>query len=386
MDIAKLIIKKLKGNLTEEEESYFQKWLKISADNAFLFSRLEKIKGKEIDISNLDQTDPGRVWKKITEEVKAKKKLKHSTYRLTSILKYAAIFLCFLGLGYGYWAYTVSDTAEPMHQAGAITLQLDNGDMRILSEGNAKSIADREGNVVGISTGEGLNYDDAPLADNPGSHTLKVPYGKRFVIVLSDGSTVHMNAGSTLKYPARFAEGTERHVYLSGEAYFEVNPDSRPFIVTGNEMDVRVLGTKFNMTAYPEDFNSSMVLVEGSVGLNTTDSNYQKENSFLLKPGFKASWDSSDRKIITEKVDTDHYTAWLEGKLVLRQMRFKDILQKLQRHYNVTIFNEFEALNNRVFTATFDIESIEEVLNTFAEETSFAFEINGEQITILKPL
>jgi ferric-dicitrate binding protein FerR (iron transport regulator) len=140
------------------------------------------------------------------------------------------------------------------------------------------------------------------------------------------------------------------------------------------------------MTAYPEDFNSSMVLVEGSVGLNTTDSNYQKENSFLLKPGFKASWDSSDRKIITEKVDTDHYTAWLEGKLVLRQMRFKDILQKLQRHYNVTIFNEFEALNNRVFTATFDIESIEEVLNTFAEETSFAFEINGEQITILKPL
>ncbi len=386
MNITKLIVKKLEGNLSGEEEYYFQKWINASIENRFLFSRLEKIKRKEIDISNLDRIDPGLAWNKIIKEVKAKKKLNRSAHPLAPILKYAAVFVGFLVLGYGYWTYTLYNKTKTVIDPGAITLQLDNGDIRVLSKGNPRSITDNEGNVLGTFTEESLHYEDAPPADNLGYNTLKVPYGNKFAIVLSDGSIVHINSGSTLKYPARFAEGAQRHVYLSGEAYFEVNPDSRPFIVTGNEMDVRVLGTKFNLTAYPEDFSSHTVLVEGSVGLYRTDSTYEAENSLLLEPGFKASWDKSERKITTEKVDTDHYTAWLEGKMVLRQMLFKDILLKLQRHYNVSISNEYEALNNRVFTATFDIESIEDVLNTFAEETPFVLEINRGQITIHKPL
>ena len=96
-----------------------------------------------------------------------------------------------------------------------------------------------------------------------------------------------------------------------------------------------------------------------------------------------AQWDRKSKSAQMEKVDTDQYTSWMQGKLVLRGMKFREIIKKLERHYGVIIDNKNESLNNRTFTATFDVESMEEVLNTFVSETKFEYKIEGKQITIL---
>ena len=159
-----------------------------------------------------------------------------------------------------------------------------------------------------------------------------------------------------------------------------------PFIVTTGTLDVRVLGTKFNLTSYPEDLQQSTVLVEGSVSLYETGSSYNKDDSTLLSPGFKADWDGSDKKMVINKVNTDIYTGWIEGKLVMKKMNFSNIIQRLQRHYDVSITNEYKELNDRIFTATFEKETIEEVLETFIIETPFKYEIIGNKIKINKPV
>jgi len=216
-------------------------------------------------------------------------------------------------------------------------------------------------------------------------NTLHIPNGKTFKIVLSDGTTVNLNAGSTLTYPIKFVPGQQRKVTLIGEAFFHVKKnENSPFIVTSQSLDIRVLGTQFNVTSYPEDTNQKTVLVEGSVRLYESGTSYSEDDSTLLTPGDMASWESAHKKMSVQKVDTELYTSWMKGKLVLRGMKFKDMIKKLERHYGVSIQNKNMDLEDRVFTATFDVETIEEVLNTFVSETYFDYLIEDDQITILK--
>src|SRR5665811_1353199 len=147
----------------------------------------------------------------------------------------------------------------------------------------------------------------------------------------------------------------------------------------------QVLGTKFNVTAYPEDREINTVLVEGSVSLYSSKSGYDPKKANKLEPGYKASWDRFYEKMDVEKVDTDIYTGWIDGKLVIKEMAFKNIVPKLERQYKVSIDNTYEALDNEVFTATFDIETIDEALKIFAEETPFDYEFKKDRITIYAP-
>src|SRR5690606_36367432 len=105
-------------------------------------------------------------------------------------------------------------------------------------------------------------------SDKLAYNTLKIPFGKKFRLQLSDGTMVHINSGSTLKYPIKFIAGENRQVYLDGEAFFDVAKDKKhPFIVNADNLNVRVLGTHFNVSNYPEDAVTDVVLVEGSVGM-----------------------------------------------------------------------------------------------------------------------
>src|SRR5690606_28277691 len=122
----------------------------------------------------------------------------------------------------------------------------------------------------------------------------------------------------------------------------------------------------------------------GSVRLYETGREYDGDDSTLLSPGDMASWEGTDKKISVKQVDTELYTSWMQGKLVLKGMKFKDIEKKLERHYGVSIQNKSKELGDRVFTAAFDVETIEEVLNTFVSETRFDYVIENDQITILE--
>jgi transmembrane sensor len=202
-------------------------------------------------------------------------------------------------------------------------------------------------------------------------------------VVLSDGTHVHLNSGSSLRYPVAFIQGTSRKVFLTGEAYFDVAEDEkRPFLVNANEIDIQVLGTKFNVSNYPEDANINTVLVEGSVELLRSSKGITGLESVILKPGHKAEWHKNSNEVSLSNVDTSLYTAWIKGKLVFRNTSFRQIREALQRHYNVVIHNKNVQLEEQIYDATFDIETIDQVLESFNRSWAIDYIIIDNEVFI----
>jgi len=280
--------------------------------------------------------------------------------------------------------YNMNTSVEvEQEEKNEITLQLENGDIKIITENGKTKVTDSKGSIVGTQNGNQLVYDQEIEKDVLEYNTLTVPYGKRFEILLSDGTEVHLNAGTSLKYPIKFIEGENRQVFLQGEAYFSVTKDANhPFIVNANKIDIRVLGTEFNVSSYPEDKHIHTVLTEGAVSIYNQGDSYNPETAVILKPGFIASWEKTNNQVTIEEADIEMHTAWMKGRLILKEVAFKDILKKLERQYDVVITNHNTSLDNRYFTARFDIEDIHLVMKNLSQYASFSYEFNENQIFI----
>src|SRR5690606_20929842 len=246
-----------------------------------------------------------------------------------------------------------------------------------------KNVKDAKGNIIGTQDRSKLVCTGASKLDKLVYNTLNVPYGKQFDVVLSDGTHVYLNSGTSLRYPVAFIEGNDRTVFLTGEAYFEVAKDERhPFVVNAEEIQIEVLGTKFNVSHYPEDSDINTVLVEGSVRLQIKGDDYPGHESILLEPGNKAEWQKDGSEILVENVDTSLYTAWVQGKSVFRNTSFRQIRQALERRYNITIKNNNGHLDEQLFDATFDIETIDQVLESFNKSYAIEYNIVDNEVII----
>jgi ferric-dicitrate binding protein FerR (iron transport regulator) len=181
----------------------------------------------------------------------------------------------------------------------------------------------------------------------------------------------------------KFIASQNRQVFLDGEAFFEVAKDKKhPFLVNANNLNIRVLGTHFNVSNYPEDGLIDVVLVEGSVGLYTANEKFDADKNTVLKPGYKGSFDKKDNHIETKAVNTDLYTSWMQGRLMFKNMSFNDITKKLERHYNVIIVNQNKKLANEKFHASFGDEPIEKVLSYFNDVHGISYTIKNNEILI----
>lgn len=387
--IAEIILKKLNGHLSKEETILFKKWLSENDVNFLTYQRLKELHTKHIPFPKIDDLDPKEAWEIISKTLEKGKQKREKTISYRGFLRYAAIFVGLVGCFFLYTLFQGEKLTHGEPDPMAITLELGNGEIQILSQEGTTNIITSNGDLLGTKKNGIVDYSKNDINEDEivdlEYNTIHIPKGKTFKIVLSDGTSVHLNAGSSLKYPVKFISGKNRQVFLTGEAFFDVlKNEYSPFIVTSGTMDVRVLGTKFNITSYPEDTQQSTVLVEGSVRLYETGKDYDEDDSTLLSPGHKLDWNTADKTMIVNTVNTELYTSWMSGKLVMKEMNFSNIIQRIERHYNVSITNEYEELNSRIFTATFETESIEEVFETFTLETSFEYEINGDQIRILK--
>lgn len=302
-------------------------------------------------------------------------------------LKYAAIFITFIGIG--YYFVNQNRTSDVIGKQliisdNDITLELENGDLKVINSKGQEKFISETGKVIAEQNGNMLNYEKENNSEELVYNILNIPNGKKFQIVLSDGTKVYLNAGSSFKYPEKFINSSNRQVYLlEGEAYFEVSKDAaHPFIVNSNNVNVRVLGTEFNISSYPEDFSINTVLIEGAVSIFSNNKIYDKATSLKLKPGFKASWNKTSNNVAVKEVDTDIYTGWKNGKLIFKNIQFKNIIKKLERHYNVTIINNNSKLGEKNYDATFDVETIEEVLNSFNKNYEFEYTIKNNKIII----
>lgn len=192
---------------------------------------------------------------------------------------------------------------------------------------------------------------------NTAFNTLYVPAGQRAQITLQDGTTVWLNAKSTLRYPSRFA-GKERKVTLTGEAYFDVAKNSRkPFLVSTQNIQLKVLGTQFNIRDYPNADRSKVSLLEGSVEING-----RNEGNVVLKPGEEASINGGN--IMVSEIVNPNYFLWKDGIYSFDNESLLEILQKLQLYYDVTIKVEDPEIFNVRYTGKFrQSDGIDEILH-----------------------
>ena len=215
--------------------------------------------------------------------------------------------------------------------------------------------------------------DNSTAAEFKGNLTLEVPAAGTYSIVLSDGTTVWLNAASKLEYPDQFA-GNERKVKLVGEAFFQVAKDaSKPFRIEVENSVIEVLGTSFNVNAYQKEINTS--LVEGKVKIMS------QGHEAYLTPGNEAI--VSADKIRVQPADIQKNTAWQRGEFLLDGSSFEEIVSQISRWYNVDFVNAEEITPSYRFRGTLSRESrLSEVLKILSCTTNRKFEIDGRHIFI----
>ena len=377
--IQRKIVNYLSNQASSKDLEFLQKWLKKSK-NIDKFNEFVKI-NYAIDY-NLKTYDSEKTKKELLHLIKNDKKMKQKL-TINSLLKYAAIFVIIFGVGAIVKLAFVNELKNnpKISKIDAITLELEDGKIEVIYPEANKKIRDAQGRIIGSQKKSQLFYNSNTKPTKLAYNTIKVPNGKRFDIILSDGTHVYLNAGSSMKYPVEFMKEGERKVFLNGEAYFDVFSDkSHPFIVNVNDTNVQALGTEFNISSYREDSMFNTVLVEGSV--KVFKEGIDSQTSVILEPGYKAEWGKESKIFFVEKVDTKIYTSWLDGKLVFKNTQFKNIIKKLERHYNVTIINNNTKLNEQYYDATFDTETIEQVLNSFNKSYEIDYTIKKNKIII----
>lgn len=194
------------------------------------------------------------------------------------------------------------------------------------------------------------------------------PVGSRTVFELSDGSVVYLNYGSRIKYPQNFW-GETRGVDLTGEAYFEVahNPD-KPFVVQAGSIDIKAVGTVFNVNAYPGNNDIATTLVDGKVLLEKQLVGSKTEQLSAMKPGQHVIYNSKTGQLISDVGDVNKYIAWKDGKMVFDNEPIEQVAQRLSRMFNVDIRVDDEVKQYK-FTVTFIDEPLFQILELLSVAT-----------------
>jgi ferric-dicitrate binding protein FerR (iron transport regulator) len=187
---------------------------------------------------------------------------------------------------------------------------------------------------------------------------------------LSDSTVVWLNAGSRLIFPSKFS-GPQREVLLFGEAFFDVTRIEKiPFVVKTSSIEVKVLGTEFNVSAYPEDNTVQTVLKEGSVSIRRNNSGIF-ESDIVLKPNQMALFNKNTQNSKVYNVDAAYYTIWVKGLLSFDDQDFSRIIKKIERYYNIQIRYTDPLVGLQKISGKLDLnKNLEEVFEYLAKVSS----------------
>lgn len=205
-------------------------------------------------------------------------------------------------------------------------------------------------------------------------NTLVVPRGRRSSLVLADGSKVWVNSGSELRFPTIFDQ-QERVIEAKGEIYIEVVKNASPFYVKANGFTVKVLGTKFNISAYSDEESHSVVLVEGSVLVDTED-----HEAIHLSPNQMLTM--ADGKNNVEEVDVNNYISWKDGVLQFRDESMGYIFQRLGRYYNIPVKYTPAIAGRRSSGKLVLFDNMEQVIKTFSMLYDISYRMEGDTMLI----
>lgn len=234
-----------------------------------------------------------------------------------------------------------------------------------------------------LSTSISFYYilSDNFLREKLASSETVVPLGSQAKIILPDGTIAWLNSGSTLKYSNLYGK-KNREVLLSGEGYFEVTKDkSKPFFVHTNNIQVKVLGTVFNVRSYMNDRTVEVNLLEGKVDVSMLDNNSSKK--LILIPNEKMIYNKNTKTMYSCKADAAKSAQWTIGKLCFVNSSLKDISKDLERKYNVKIILESDRVKNEIFSGSLDLnQPLKFILDYLDVDKKFTKTYNGQTVSI----
>ncbi len=249
--------------------------------------------------------------------------------------------------------------------------KLKSNDLLIKYESDGKEIIIEEKNKLTVKVNN--QTKDAKVIYNQ----LVVPFGRRQSLVLSDGTVVQLNSGSTLVFPAKFSD-SKRKVYMKGEGYFEVAKDaSKPFIVSTEFINVKVLGTHFNISAYKNEKSVSAVLVEGSVEVFSNI--FFNNKHYKIKPGQGCFFIDNASGLKIQNVDVNEYVSWKDGYFLIKDQSLGNITKKIERYYNKRIVFNGNELADRILSGKLILGArLEETLDFLAMTTKSRYILNDD--------
>ncbi|WP_431129191.1 FecR family protein [Flagellimonas flava] len=382
-----LIEKFLNRTISKSERKQLKKWVLANNDNLQIFKSEIKKRSENNLYHHFDESEAFQLFLASIDERKSKK------IAVNRMLKYAAIVIGVLTVGILLTQFIGEPTEATIVQTEQqdsdaleqITITLADGSQQVITQDGSTQLLDKNGRAIAQKQDQGLDFSNTSesVSSNLVFNEIYVPYGQTFKLTLSDGTKVWLNAGTSLRFPQFLNTSTQnRVVYLNGEAYFDVAKDKdRPFIVNAENLDIEVLGTQFNVSAYKSDGEIATTLVEGSVSVYE---NSNPDTKVLLSPSYQASFVKENGSITRNKVDTRIYTGWMENLLIIDNLSFAQILDKLERSHNVSIINNATHLEGEIFNGEFENESINSILGTIASSTPFTYTIENNVITISK--
>lgn len=350
------LIRSCSADFSDESRKELNDWLSASADNLASYRQLKVLWERSGGTLMDNPQEMEAAWQKFLLTVHPK--VRQIAPRRFYFLRIAAAITLLAGL-----TATILWLMPDRMQTGGLISDYEPANSYIITPDGEKVILPAEQSEIRYDSLPGRHSDPGTIRAqsdaDPALLELVVPRNRRITLVLSDGSRIWLNSESRLRYPEYFA-GATRNVSLIGEGFFEVQKDAgKPFIVTTDKMNIEVLGTTFNVSAYANDGQVSATLVEGSVSVQETGST----ESLLLKPNERAVYSIENKSITITPTDTELYTSWTRGYLKFASETLGEVMSKLVRSYGIGIIITDPSLESYRFSGKLGLqENLEQVL------------------------
>lgn len=274
---------------------------------------------------------------------------------------------------------TPNDIVLPEHNQATLTLA--DGSSIVLDDSRDGILALESGVKITRQADGSVLYEasEAQIAQGATKYnTFSTPKGHTYQLLLPDGTKVWLNTASSIRFPVAFTD-RERVVSLTGEAYFDVAHDhSKPFNVLANGSMIQVLGTQFNVSAYPDEQQVTATLVEGAVNV------FKADNMVSLTPGQQAVVDGRSNAIRQSRADVSAAVAWKDGYFRFNDESVEDIINKISRWYDIDAV-EYQGHFNERFTGTFRrSKHVSQLFSNLEKLAPIRFEVNERRVIIMK--
>jgi hypothetical protein len=376
-----LLEKYLAGKSTGKEEALLDEYYK----------RLEAM--SDVDLSSRqEQALKSSILEKIESRISTPEEFSRQTLKRDYRIWYAAASILIM-IAVGSFFIRRDKKTEMVRQVPSATKQeirpgsnkavltLSSGEQIVLTDPHTGVLA-KEGTAQIIKKENGelvYNLGDKAAGQNakPVYNTITVPRGGQYQFVLSDGSKVLLNAASSLTYPAEF-NGKYRNVELKGEGYFEVAKNaSKPFIVKANDVEVRVLGTHFNISAYGDDANITTTLIEGAVSMN------KGKQTKLLSPGQQGISAYTTSGISVQPANIEQTMGWVKGNFVFKDLNIKEVMKIASRWYDIEVEYRGNVQSKKFGGTTSRFSNITELLDYMKITGGVNYKIEGRRVILM---